>query len=147
MRTIESRRFVAGKAELRLFLVEEQDSSLPFRLRLKHSERGEAKAGSGVLAGFPTETEALAALEVQTKKAILAGWTHVPAQVRLAPRDLTDVDRDVEAARVVKPCTCKPCRTCGSKHCCNLAVPHPGGWVRVLGEPRCPAPRERWSWR
>ena len=40
-----------------------------------------------------------------------------------------------------KPCRCKPCKTCGLKHGCNLAVPHPGGWVRVIGEPYCPAPR------
>lgn len=84
MRTIESRRFVAGKAELRIFLIKEEGSTLPFRLRLKHSDRPEAKAGGGVLAGFATETEALSALEVQVQKAILAGWTHVPAQVRLA---------------------------------------------------------------
>ena len=49
--------------------------------------------------------------------------------------------------REPKPCKCEPCRTCGMKHCCNLAVPHPGGWVRVVGEPYCPAPRERWSWK
>ncbi len=83
MRTIESRRFVAGSAELRIFLIEEKDSTLPFRLRLKHSDRGEAKGG-GVLAGFKTEAEALAALEAQVQKATAAGWTHVPAQVRLA---------------------------------------------------------------
>jgi hypothetical protein len=83
MRTIESRRFVAGSAELRIFLIEEVGSSLPFRLRLKHSERGEVKAG-GVLAGFKTEAEAQAALEVQVEKATAAGWTHVPGQVRLA---------------------------------------------------------------
>ena len=46
-----------------------------------------------------------------------------------------------------KPCKCEPCRTCGMKHCCNLAIPHPSGWVRVPGEPYCPAPRERWSWK
>lgn len=42
-----------------------------------------------------------------------------------------------------KKCKCKPCRTCGLKHGCNVAVPHPGGWVRVIAEQRCPAPRER----
>ena len=77
MRTIESRRFVAGKAELRLFLIEEK-GRLPFRVRLKHGTK------TGVVAGFATEAEALAALEVQVEKARAAGWTHVPAQVRLA---------------------------------------------------------------
>lgn len=77
MRTIESRRFVAGNAELRLFLVEEK-GRLPFRVRLKHA------AKSGVVAGFATQAEAEATLEAQVQKATAAGWTHVPAQVRLA---------------------------------------------------------------
>ncbi len=78
MRTIESRRFVAGNAELRLSLVEERGHRLPFRVRLKHG------AKTGVVAGFATEAEAFSALEVQVQKATAAGWTHVPAQVRLA---------------------------------------------------------------
>jgi hypothetical protein len=78
MRTIESRRFVAGGEELRLFLVEEKGHRLPFRIRLKHG------AKAGVVAGFVTEAEALSALEVQVAKAVAAKWTHVPAQVRLA---------------------------------------------------------------
>src|SRR4030042_1219263 len=78
MRTIESRRFVSGRAELRLFLIEEKGHRLPFRVRLKHGTK------TGVVAGFATEAEALAALEVQVEKARAAGWTHVPAQVRLA---------------------------------------------------------------
>jgi hypothetical protein len=52
-----------------------------------------------------------------------------------------------ETPQEPKPCKCKPCRTCGMLHSCNLSIPHPGGWVRVIGEPRCPAPRERWSWK
>ena len=83
MRTIESRRFVSGKAELRLFLIEEKGHRLPFRVRLKHMPVGEV-AKTGIVAGFATEAEALAALEVQVEKARAAGWTHVPAQVRLA---------------------------------------------------------------
>jgi len=78
MRTIESRRFVAGGQELRLFLVEEKGHRLPFRIRLKHG------AKAGVVAGFASEPEAQAALEVQVEKATGAGWTHVPGQVRLA---------------------------------------------------------------
>jgi hypothetical protein len=78
MRTIESRRFVAGGQELRLFLVEEKGHRLPFRVRLKHATK------NGVVAGFATEAEAVAALDVQGEKAVAAGWTQVPGQVRLA---------------------------------------------------------------
>lgn len=77
MRTIESRRFVSGTAALRLSLVEEE-GRLPFRVRLKHA------AKTGVVAGFATQLEAEAALELQVEKAKAAGWTQVPAQVRLA---------------------------------------------------------------
>jgi len=83
MRIIESRRFVAGKAELRLFLIEEEGHRLPFRVRLKHMAAGEV-AKTGVVAGFPNVEEGRIALEVQVEKARAAGWTHVPAQVRLA---------------------------------------------------------------
>jgi len=83
MRTIESRRFVAGAAELRLFLVEEKGDRLPFRVRLKQYT-GKDPVKSGVLAAFDTEIEARSALEVQVQKATAAGWTHVPAQVHLA---------------------------------------------------------------
>ena len=78
MRTIESRRFVAGGQELRLFLVEEKGHRLPFRVRLKHATK------NGVVAGFATEAEAVAALDAQGEKAVVAGWTQVPGQVRLA---------------------------------------------------------------
>lgn len=84
MRTMESRRFVAGTAELRLFLVEEKGDRLPFRIRLKHRADRATPAKTGVVAGFADEDEALAALEAQVQKAAGAGWTHVPAQVRLA---------------------------------------------------------------
>ncbi len=84
MRTIESRRFVAGAAELRLFLVEEKGDRLPFRVRLKHKSGPNVPATGGVRAAFVTQPEAEAALEVQVEKATAAGWTHVPAQVRLA---------------------------------------------------------------
>jgi len=80
MKTIESRRFVSGSAELRLFLVEEK-GPLPFRVRLQLAGR---RADSGVMAGYATQLEAEGALEVQAQKAVLAGWTPVPAQVRLA---------------------------------------------------------------
>ena len=80
MRTIESRRFVSGTAGLRLFLVEE-GGPLPFRVRLQLAGR---RADSGVMAGFATQVEAEVALEVQAQKAVAAGWTPVPAQVRLA---------------------------------------------------------------
>ena len=81
MRTIESRRFVSGSAGLRLSLVEEseREGPLPFRVRLKLGAKG-----GGVMAGYATEDEAAAALEVQAQKAVAAGWTQVPAQVRLA---------------------------------------------------------------
>jgi hypothetical protein len=39
-----------------------------------------------------------------------------------------------------KPCECIPCETCGMKHYCNVAVSHPGGWVRCGG---CPAEKVR----
>jgi hypothetical protein len=78
MRTIESRRFVAGGQELRLFLVEEKGHRLPFRVRLKHATK------NGVVAGFATVAEAVAALDGQSEKAVAAGWTQVPGQVRLA---------------------------------------------------------------
>ena len=38
--------------------------------------------------------------------------------------------------REPKPCKCEPCRTCGMKHCCNLAVFHPSGWVRAAVQMR-----------
>lgn len=82
MRTIESRRFVAGGQELRLFLVEEKEHRLPFRVRLRHSSGKDAK--TGVLAGVATLPEAEAVLDEQSKKATAAGWTQVPGQVRLA---------------------------------------------------------------
>jgi hypothetical protein len=80
MRTIESRRFVAGGQELRLFLVEEKGHQLPFRVRLKMSPGGKA----GVLSAFATEGEARSALEAHTVDAVASRWKHVPAQVRLA---------------------------------------------------------------
>lgn len=80
MRTLESRRFVSGSAELRLFLVEEEGHRLPFRVRLRLG----SGAKGGVMAGFATRVEAESALEVQAQKAALAGWTQVPGQVRLA---------------------------------------------------------------
>jgi len=79
MRTIESRRFVAGKAELRLFLVDEEGHRLPFRVRLK---MGAGK--NGVLSAFETEAEATTALEAHTTDAVASGWRQAPAQVRLA---------------------------------------------------------------
>lgn len=82
MRTIQSRRFVAGSADLRLFLVEEKGHRLPFRVRLKHTA-GDQKKG-GVVGGFATEIEGQDALDAQVENAIAAGWTQVPPQVRLA---------------------------------------------------------------
>jgi hypothetical protein len=83
MRTIESRRFVAGKAELRLFLVEEE-GRLPFRVRVKTKNwAGSGAVGNGVLGGFVTEPEAVQALENHTVDALASGWRQIPGQVRL----------------------------------------------------------------
>jgi len=95
MRTIESRRFVSGTAGLRLFLVEE-GGPLPFRVRLQLAGR---RADSGVMAGFATQVEAEVALEVQAQKAVAAGWTPVPAQVRLA----LDIPAPPGSGESVKP--------------------------------------------
>jgi hypothetical protein len=83
MRTIESRRFVAGKAELRLFLVEEKGHRLPFRVRLKHSADRTSPPTGGVLGGFATEAEAITALDWHTQDAVASAWRQVPGQVRL----------------------------------------------------------------
>ena len=78
MKIIESRRFVAGAGELRLFLVEEEEHRLPFRVRLK------MRAGkNGVLSAFETEAEARTALDAHVIDAVASGWRQAPAQVRL----------------------------------------------------------------
>lgn len=82
MRMIKSRRFVAGAAELKLFLVEEE-GRLPFRVRMRHSAPG-IRATRGVFGGFATEAEGLAALDVHTANAVGAAWTEVPRKVHLA---------------------------------------------------------------
>jgi hypothetical protein len=60
--------------------------------------------------------------------------------VKAAERATATLKAAIEAARrgvdlpyVEKICNCKPCRTCGMKHWCNINAAHPGGWVRVYG--------------
>ena len=56
-----------------------------------------------------------------------------------ANRVLSKADMLLRSEKVGR-CKCETCKTCQLKHWCNVALPHPGGWVRTGG---CPATRIR----